>query len=97
MPSYPTFNNRETYTTTTVTNFTKASATTVGYGTVQECEELFTDPKLLAMVRHDLEEINMRRSILGRASMERVATRTNVVEVESLIYKSSHALENSTY
>lgn len=34
------------------------------------------------MVRHDLEEINMRRSMLGRASIDRVATRTtNVVQV----------------
>lgn len=32
MPSYPTFNNRESYTTSSLANFTKASATTVGYG-----------------------------------------------------------------
>lgn len=55
MPSYPTFNNRETRTATTLATFTKASSTTVGYAAPQETEELFTDPKLLAMVRHDLE------------------------------------------
>ena len=84
---------------TTAAIFTKTSNTTIGYVPAQEKEELYTDPKLLAMVRHDLEEINMRRSLLGRSSMEKTGTRsaTQVAQMDSISYKLSHVLETSTY
>lgn len=52
------------------------------------------------MVRHDLEEINMRRSMLGKASAEKMGTRINTTshaaQGESVSYKSSF-IETTSY